>query len=312
MAECPGAPVKQFKSYAKQIELLESRGMQISNRAEAMQTLQNVSYYRLSGYWYSFRKLKADETGRTDSFIEGSSFSEVLSLYEFDARLRTAVLRSLEPIELAFRARLGHVLGESDPLIHLKPESLGPQAKGNSDGASQRYLKWRSNYDCELARSREDFVNHHNQKYGGRLPVWAAVEILDWGGLTHLFGMAPQGVRNSMAGDLGLTGPQLESWMKSLNIVRNTAAHNGRLFNRVYTLTPRLPRQNQDNPLLTLTGVMNRCFGQLSLIQYLLHHLKIGNYRLLPAVLQTYPPDCLVPLSHTGTPNNWISHPLWN
>ncbi|WP_240322586.1 Abi family protein [Austwickia chelonae] len=37
-------------------------------------------------------------------------------------------------------------------------------------------------YENELRQSREDFVHHHRQKYGGRLPVWAATELMDWGG----------------------------------------------------------------------------------------------------------------------------------
>ncbi|PMD04403.1 CAAX protease, partial [Brevibacterium paucivorans] len=32
----------------------------------------------------------------------------------------------LTPIELAFRSTLGHELGRIDPLIHLKPNLLGP------------------------------------------------------------------------------------------------------------------------------------------------------------------------------------------
>lgn len=43
--------LKPGTSIEKQISLLRSRGMQISD-SEAQQWLQFVSYYRLSGYWF--------------------------------------------------------------------------------------------------------------------------------------------------------------------------------------------------------------------------------------------------------------------
>jgi len=43
---------KQIKSFDDQISILKSRGMVIKDEARAKQILQNISYYRLSGYWY--------------------------------------------------------------------------------------------------------------------------------------------------------------------------------------------------------------------------------------------------------------------
>ena len=38
----------------QQINLLESRGLHIEDRAVAYKVLSNVNYYHLEGYWYSF------------------------------------------------------------------------------------------------------------------------------------------------------------------------------------------------------------------------------------------------------------------
>ncbi|KKO79875.1 hypothetical protein WU87_07130 [Corynebacterium minutissimum] len=58
--------------------------------------------------------------------------------------------------------------------------------------------------------------------------------------LSYLYGMSPNIVRKRIAEPCGLTGPQLESWLKSLNILRNYAAHHARMFNRVYDIKPKL------------------------------------------------------------------------
>lgn len=305
-------PGKAYKTYAEQVELLSGRGMDVGDPDRAQQTLRRINYYRLSGYWYPFRKKMQDGRGRTDTFLAGTTLDDVVSLYDFDARLRAALFTALSPIELSVRALLGHELGRIDPYAHLNVATLGPVARRKRSAApSERYIKWREKYGRELNQSHEDFVKHHHAYYSGLLPIWAAVEILDWGQLTHLFAMSPQAAREAVSGSVGLSAPQFESWLKSMNIVRNVSAHHGRLFNRVYDLKPRLPSATDHPELAALAPVMNRAFGQLTIIQYLMHRLGVGNTRLLPAVLGTYPNVKLIPIGHTGAPDDWYEHRWW-
>lgn len=298
--------VKAYNTYAEQVGLLASRGMDMGDLARAEETLGRVNYYRLSGYWYPFRVLA--EAGRRDEFYEGTRFDDVVALYEFDERLRSATFTALTPVELAVRAHLGHQLGRIDPCVHLEPSGLGPTARKGS-----RYATWLARYERELRQSREDFVAHHAQKYGGRLPVWAAVELLDWGSLTYLYGFAPRGVQDVVADACGLTAPQLLSWLKALNLVRNTCAHHGRLFNRVHTITPKLPKAGTHPDLDAVEADWSRTFGQLTLVQFLADRLGVGRSKLLPAVLRSFPAVRIVPISHLGVPSGWQSvGGLWN
>jgi abortive infection bacteriophage resistance protein len=298
--------VKAYKTYAEQVALLESRGMDVGDRDSAVSTLRRVNYYRLSGYWYPFRKLSP--SGRQDDFYPGTRFSDVVALYDFDARLRAATFTALMPIELAVRALLGHELGRIDPCAHLEPSKLGPTAR-----RGDQYARWVQRYESELAQSREDFVDHHNQKYGGRLPVWAATELLDWGSLTYLYGFAPRDAQDVVADACGLTAPQLTSWFKALNLVRNTCAHHGRLFNRVHTISPKLPRLGRHPDLDAVSTDWSRTFGQLTLVQFLADRLGLGRSKLLPAVMKSFPTVQIVPVSHVGVPDGWqSSSSLWS
>lgn len=297
--------VKAYKSYDQQMEILESRGMDMGDRGSVIATLRRVNYYRLSGYWYPFRKQTSG--GRQDDFYAGTRFGDVVALYEFDARLRTATFAALMPVELAIRALLGHELGKIDPCAHLDAALLGPTARSGDS-----YARWLERYESEVYQSREDFVAHHEQKYGGRLPVWAATELLDWGSLTYLYGFAPRGVQDKVADACGLRGPQLTSWLKSLNLVRNGCAHHGRLFNRVHTIVPRLPAVGLHSDLDAVSTDWSRTFGQLTLIQFLSDRLGVGHSKLLPAVLKTYPTVQFVPIAHMGVPDGWQDgSPLW-
>jgi abortive infection bacteriophage resistance protein len=296
------AAIKQFRTYEEQVDLLTSRGMDVGDRGAAIEKLRKVNYYRLSGYWYPFRILDGDS--RQDPFYPGTTLDDVTSLYRFDANLRAAVFAALSAIELTVRALLGHALGELNECAHLRPEALNARARG------AEYDRWLGQYRKGLRESREDFVAHHHSKYDGTLPVWAAVEILDWGGLTRLYGFTPRAAQNKVADAFGLTAPQLESWLKSLNIVRNVSAHHGRLFNRVFAIAPKLPTPGR-HPDLDAGGPFTRTFGQLTMIQHMLRAQAIGSSRLLPAVVRTYPDVQLLPIRHLGASERWDQSALW-
>jgi abortive infection bacteriophage resistance protein len=67
---------KTFKTIDEQIQLLQSRGMLFNNYTTAYQSLLNLNYYRLSGYWLPYKN--ADDT-----FLD-ISFEEIIDIYNFD------------------------------------------------------------------------------------------------------------------------------------------------------------------------------------------------------------------------------------
>ncbi len=302
---------KQFKTHAEQVELLRMRGMRVDDQDRAEHLLARLNYYRLSGYWYPMRRFTPGAGVARDDFIGGASFDLVVALYEFDERLRHIVFIELDRVEMAVRAMLGYELGRIDPLVYLDATRLGALARQRRRNGRTVHDVWLGKYKAALASSKEDFVAHHKAKYGGEMPIWAAAEIMDWGMLSYLYGMSPNIVRNRIAGQCELTAPQLESWLKSLNIVRNYAAHHARMFNRVYDIKPKL---NNDERLVPVAREMNRAFGQLTLIQYLHRQLNLSLADRLPDLLDTYPDNEIVPLSRTGAPEGWqdLALPKWN
>lgn len=298
---------KNFRSYEEQVDLLIARGMRIADKSEGANHLERINYYRLSGYWYPFRQ--RDQNGkRLDSFIPGTTLDDVLQVYEFDSRLRIATFASLSDIELWLRANLGYSLGQVDSHAHLSPSILNV----NSSRTSSTYQTWVKKYQRELSKSKEDFVKHHHRKYGGKLPVWVAVEILDWGALSHLYGFSPQLIQQAIADSCALSVPQMQSFLRTLNAVRNTAAHHGRLFNRAHALRPKLPAVGVSKTLDAVRLESNRTFALLSLIQYLRTVMGLKPSSMLIKAFEAYPKDIQhLPLNVTGAPQNWADLDLW-
>jgi len=97
----------------------------VDSEAKALNYLERVGYYRLSGYWYPFRELEItqDDSGklghfRHDNFQRNSHFKDAVKLYIFDKKLRLLAMDALERIELAVRVDIAYLLGELD--IHAQ------------------------------------------------------------------------------------------------------------------------------------------------------------------------------------------------
>ncbi len=91
------AEIKSWKSIDDQLEILRSRGLHIEDDDRARRYLMRLGYYRLSGYWYPFRQFLPENdrqsTGlRSDDFVEGSWFGDLIKLYVFDKKLRLLAL----------------------------------------------------------------------------------------------------------------------------------------------------------------------------------------------------------------------------
>ena len=295
--------VKPHLTYEAQLELLKSRGMQASNEELALSLLKQVGYYTLSGYSLPYRLRGADGT-RTERFRPGTSIESIKALWDFDARLRTVAFSIVAHTETHIRALLAYSLGSVDPQIHLKPELLSIDSGTN-------YPKWRQTFEKKLADSREEFVVHHRTNRAGLVPIWVAVEVLDWGGLSHLFSMAPLKVRTAVASEFNLNAAQLKSWLRCLNVVRNVCAHHSRFFNRYYSLTPKLPPPGTSTSLAAAHQAADTTFGMLTLLQHLGSFCTGANARSLPAVLATFPVASGLDVRSTGAPLNWSDLPLW-
>ena len=81
--------------------------MYFEDEVRANCILQNVSYYRLSGYWYPLLKDK-----QRHIFKDGASFDNAYSIYKFDSALRKLVLSEIEKIEIAVRTQFSYIMSQ--------------------------------------------------------------------------------------------------------------------------------------------------------------------------------------------------------
>ena len=88
--------MKTAKTVDEQINILQSRGIIISNSDKAKEILQDIGYYRLGFYFFPFEESHPKIENRTHKITSGTTFEDAVALYYFDYDLRKIELKWLK------------------------------------------------------------------------------------------------------------------------------------------------------------------------------------------------------------------------
>ncbi|WP_323842764.1 Abi family protein [Moraxella sp. Pampa] len=227
-------PIKSWKTFEEQADILKQRGLLFANRARLENYLSRIGYYRFSGYLHPFRQWDSHNNLLLDTFMPNSHFEDVLSLYLFDKKLRLLALDALERIETAIKVDIAHLLGEKDPLAHRDSQYFDGQFIKNNN-----YQKWLEYTDELVQRAKNKstpFVLHNQNKYGD-LPIWVVCNLWDFGAMSKVYSGLTRKDRDKISQKYGLNnGKEFAKWLKSLNEIRNICAHHDRLWNSRITI----------------------------------------------------------------------------
>lgn len=314
-------PMKPYGTLTHHLQKLEQRGMQVDADL-ASQWLPTVGYYRLSGYWYPYRVLV--QGCRSDMFVEATSFRDVVALYEFDRKLRTFIHDGVERIEIMLRTQLNEVLGQIDPLAYLDPLHFRPTFD---------HARWLKTIEGRIdrARKRNEAVRHHDQKYGGRLPIWVLSEVLDFADASRLFEALPANDQWTVAKGMGiridvnqlsknqarkaLKNHPLVRWFEQIAIVRNTSAHHARLWNRSFTPVGTAGLQTIPELSSLPDGQSERLYGALCVMGVLLESASPGTTwrsKIRDLVETAFVPIAGRHEEEMEFPEGWRNNPLWS
>lgn len=289
---------KEALTFEQQADRLLKRGL-IAKRAELIQRLEAVSYYRLSGYLHPFREPEAD------TFRKGTHLETIWKRYCFDRRLRVLVLDAIERVEISLRTKIVYYFTHKyGPFGHLNEANL-PKLKVSE------YLEWRTGLLEETQRSKEQFKKHFFGKYTAHqnLPFWMAAELMTMGRLLTFFkGVEPE-LKRQVSKIYGLADEVMFSWLRSLNAARNACAHHSRFWNRELGYPPQLPRKSpdwqEDNK-----PRQDRCGVILMICRYMLQRISPTSqwHKRIEALFTEY---AEIPIESMGLPENWRQHPIW-
>ena len=232
------ASIKPFLTIDDQVARLEEHGIQIKDRDFVIACLSEANYYRIRAYWMTFED--------DDGVLPGIPFETIWALYQLDEALRLWVWQQVGPIEIKARTQFAYQMARAcGPLSYLDSRFFA------DEGSHAKTMK---SFQRELSRAQKNrapCVVHNLEKYG-KLPVWAAVEIMPMGLVSSLFGNLNRGnggaslsATEEICASFGAKYTLLKSWLHHLTDVRNVCGHHNRFYGRVTNIRPKLLRQDR-------------------------------------------------------------------
>lgn len=285
----------------EQLELLKQRGLLIDDERTAISVLQNISYFRLANYWHSMERDKC-----LHHFKTGSKFDDVLALYDFDIRLREIVFSAIQKVEIALRSKVVHHFS-----LCFGPFWFSDSALFKDKGIHSLCVGCIEN---EIRRTKEDFILDYFEKYTSPIypPAWKTIEIISFGTLSKLYcNFADKSVKKIVAEEFGI--PQhiiLESWLRSIVVLRNYCAHHARIWNRSFSIKPCIPKTLIYPWIGSSNCNPSKLYPQLCGIVYLSSAVSSDNDfkdRLITLINN----NSNVDLKAMGFTAEWGNEPLW-
>lgn len=333
---------KQAKTSQDHITTWQQRGLVIPDLARAERYLSFIGYYRLSAYTIPFQQVITASSTVLHQFKANTTFDDVLNLYIFDRELRLLVMDAIERIEVAIRAQISNVLCHQSGnafwytdeqhfshnyahmrlLASIERQLLDEKSRLERD---EKAIDKRSipQADKDVLKDKvrkENFLRHYLSKYDSPKlpPSWMMIEMLTWGELSHLYvGLKSNPAKKLIAQNLGLHAEVLESWLKSLNDVRNLCAHHSRLWNKEHGRSIKIPTSNAiqwlHNPVTLSNSAIRyekRTYMLLVAMQTLLYKISPNSTWAirLKDLLNQYP---IVSKANMGMPELWYQDPFW-
>jgi len=283
-------------------EILRERGLIIEDAEKAKRYLDQIGYYRLTGYMYPFQSRDGDHQFKNDI-----TFQLIVEHYLFDKKLRLLLLDAIERIEISIRSKICNVM------------CLAYGAHWYMDRNLFVDQSFHSNFILEIkkncAESSELFIRKYASIYTEPElpPAWMIMETISFRKMAMLYrSLRDTDEKKAIARSYSVVVNIFESWLLSLNFVRNCCAHHLRLWNRRLPVRPIIPKRKNNRFLENITEETDRqLYGILSCMLFLLHPIN-ANSRFKDELIGLFKNYPTVNISYMGFQEGWESEKIWS
>ena len=287
---------KEFKTIEEQLDILESRGLQIPDKVAAGNFLHRNNYYRVSGYSLTLRS--------HDVFSPSASFQNIVDIYEFDHNLRHILLKYIELIEVTVKSVYSYEFTKVYGAVgHYDPANF-------TDNAIHADIMKKAEAQKNSRLPHEAYLKHFVNELQQDIPLWAFVDLLTISNISFLYKISQPAVKLAVANALGLTkqgDKVLERFMHHMTIIRNLCAHGSRLYNRLFEQKPWLSKRERALLITLPDGTQDNAhlYGFILIMRRLLKPDEFSEMKNeIVALTQKYP---FVNMRYYGFRDDWTS-----
>ena len=225
--------MKQFKTLDEQIEIFRHKGLIINDEKYTKQVLLRENYFFLNGYRHLFLKSSTDKT-----FVEGTTFEELYSLFLFDRSFRSILFKYLLVIENNLKSIMSYQLSKK----YGYRESEYLRFKNfNSDPDKQKQihdLLKKMKRQIAVNGSQHSATQHYATNYG-YIPLWVSVKVLSFGIISEMFQILKKEDQKEIANTYNISDESMSLYLPMLANYRNLCAHEDILYeNKTQKIIP--------------------------------------------------------------------------
>jgi len=254
--------MKKATTVEQQIEKLRERGMDIDiDEEKAIAILNDIGYFRLGFYCFPFEEAYPDKKNRTHQYKEGTRFSDVIALHDFDMELRRLLACCLNRIEINFRTNIIYTV--SNQYVNNNTWFI------NHSVMKRDFIdKFNKEFYTPRFRSDHPVITHHHKKYpnDNYAPAWKTLEYLTFGRLVRLYkSLKDERLKKKISEKYSVRNEKkLENYFDALVETRNVCAHNLVLFDH------KSHRRLQSGHLVTMSKNSSQTFSVIKIVYFIL------------------------------------------
>lgn len=293
---------KEPLSYQEQLDKLIKRGLTVENSDKALHLLENLSYYRLSGYLYPMLEEPKDD----HIYKKNSTFENAFKLYCFDRELKQLLSSEIEKIEVSFRAKITYILSHKYDAFWYTYERLFKSKDVHKKSLDSTYSMVNDSTEDFAIKFKKNYVNTY-------LPSWMALEIVTFTHLSKLYSnLIDSSAKTEIANFYGVNTPILENWLMIITYTRNICAHHSRFWNRRLSYKMSKFKKEPIYNWVDMNGVQkNSSYTYICIVKYLIDRINPNNSfkDKIHCLFEKYENVDI----HKGMsfPENWNEQPLW-
>lgn len=216
--------IKTFKTIEEQIDILKSKGLEISDYYYTKDVLLRENYFFISGYRHVFLKSPKDRM-----FIPGTEFRELYALFNFDRQIRNIIFKNLLIVENNAKSILSYQLSRKYGIkekMYLNPANFD---RTNDKSRQVNDLIKKIKRQIRINGGQHTATLHYMENYG-YVPFWVVVKVLSFGLISELYTILKYEDKKEVAKMYDIDIDRLLTYFPILANARNLCAHEDILF----------------------------------------------------------------------------------
>ena len=166
---------KTFKTLDEQIEIMIHKGLKIDNYDYTRNILLRENYFFLSGYRRMFMISNDNKT-----FINGATFDELYSVFNFDRQLRNIIFKNILIFENNIKSVLAYVMSKNHGYKETCYLDTHNYVHDSNRTRQINDLIRKMKRQIAINGRQHTATSHYMDNYGF-VPLWVAVKVLSFG-----------------------------------------------------------------------------------------------------------------------------------